>query len=72
MKNFYEDLREEIRKDKEHGRHVVVGGDFNETYEEEGMMNTTMEEAGMVNYFHQRMGKVPPTRKPGRRAIDHI
>ena len=54
------------------GKQVIIGGDFNETHEEEGLMHKTLTSLGLVNLFHEKMGKVPPTRKPGKRAIDYV
>ena len=62
----------EIRWDREQGREVVLGGDFNETMEKGKKMQTELREARMINVFFDKMGKVPPTREPGRYAIDHI
>ena len=72
VKHLYRELGENIKKDINEGKSVVVGGDFNETQEEKGLMYQTMIGLGMVNYFGVQMGKVPPTRKPGKRAIDHV
>ena len=65
-------MSEEISEDIEAGKNVIVGGDFNETCEEDGLMSKTMEKTGLINYFKRRMGVVPPTRRPGKRAIDHV
>ena len=69
---FYENLISEITRDREQGREVVLGGDFNETMEKGKKMQTELKEVGMINIFFEKMGKVPPTREPGRYAIDHI
>ena len=69
---FYEELVREITRDREQGREVVLGGDFNETMEKGKKMQTELREAGMINVFFDKMGKVPPTREPGRYAIDHV
>ena len=70
--NLYKEMSEEISEDIEEGKNVIVGGDFNETCEEDGLMSKTMEKIGLVNYFKRRMGVVPPIRRPGKRAIDHV
>ena len=70
--HFYKDLREQVDSDIKKGKSVIVGGEFNETHEEGGIMYKTMMNLGLVNYFKERMGKVPPTRRPGKRTIDHV
>jgi len=35
-------------------------------------MKETMQNLGMEHGFQGRMGKLPPTRKRGQRAIDHV
>ena len=69
---LYEELITEIKKDREEGNKVIVGGDFNEENKEGTMMNKYLEEEGLVNIIGSRIENIPPTRKPGKRAIDHI
>lgn len=71
-KQFYEDLAQEVERDKEQGREVLVGGDFNESMEKGRVMKEEMRGLGLINIFHEKMEKVPPTRTPGRYAIDHL
>ena len=69
---MYENLTEEIRRDMEQGREVIVGGDFNEENGEGSRMKRFMEGVHLVNVYEARMGEVPATRYPGRRTIDHV
>ena len=70
--NLYMEMGKELREDIKAGKNVVVGGDVNETCEEEALMCKTMEGLGTVKYFKRRMGVIPPTKRPGKRAIDHV
>ena len=69
---LYRTLKEKVKADMKVGKQVLIGGDINKTHEEEGLMYEIFTELGLVNLFHEKMGKLPPTRKLGRRAIDHI
>ena len=70
--SLYEDLVGEIQRDKEQGREVIVGGDFNEENVGGTRMKKFMEGEGMVNLYEARMGEVPATRHPGKKTIDHV
>ena len=63
---------EEVLRDREQGREVLIGGDFNEADEKGSKMTQQLEEAGLVNVIGRRVDKIPPTRTPGKRAIDHM
>ena len=69
---MYEDLTDEIRRDREQGREVIVGGDFNEENGEGSKMRRFMGGENLVNVYEARMGEVPATRYPVRRTIDHV
>ena len=69
---MYDDLVTEVNRDKDMGKEVLIGGDFNESIEKRGMMRRRMEEMGLTNVLGARVEKIPATRVPGRLAIDHI
>ena len=70
--NFYEELRKDVAAELKKGREVVMGGDFNEEVKEGGLMTETFVKLGLVNLFQELMGEVPPTRRGGKRTIDHV
>ena len=72
LEAMYENLTDEIRRDREQGREVIVGGDFNEENGEGSKMRRFMGGENLVNVYEARMGEVPATRYPGRRTIDHV
>ena len=51
---------------------MVVGGDFNEDMGRGSKMEEMMEGVGLSNLFYSKMSEVPPTRKPGKRTLDHV
>ena len=71
-KHLYEELTDEINKDKRNGWQVIVGGDFNEDIGRGSKMEEIMEGVGLSNLFYSKMNEVPLTRKPGKRTLDHV
>ena len=72
LENYYNDLSGSIEAARGAGREIIVGGDFNKEAKEKGLMQKTFLKHGMVNLFQEIMHDVPPTRRGGRRTIDHI
>ena len=70
--HLYNQLKEDIEKEVRRGNQVLVGGDFNETMEENSKMQGVFDSLGMENVFYSRMEEVPATRSPGSRTIDHV
>ena len=70
--HFYRKLGDQVEADIKKGKSVIVGGEFNETREEGGLMYKVMVNIGLVNYLKKRTGRVSPTTRPGKRMIDHI
>ena len=72
FQRLYEDLTDEVERDRENNKGILIGGDFNELHHENSEMTKRMEALNLVNIIGSRTDKIPPTRVPGGRAIDHM
>ena len=70
--HLYQQLQSDIEEEVKRGNQVLVGGDFNETMEENAQMQGVFNALGMENVFYSRMDEVPAIRSPGMRTIEHV
>ena len=70
---FLEDLKKLIDGIKEETDMILIAGDLNEQVKSREGSNNKICEMGFINILQWQYGDVlPPTRHPGREAIDHI
>ena len=68
----YQVIEKAVREATEKGRHVIVGGDYNEDHNEDSKMNEVMTGLQLANLVRSDHTFTPETFKGGKRTLDHV